>query len=139
MIQANELRIGNWIEWRNPNFDLKECVCVDVDDFKFIIEKNVGHHYSPIPLTPEILEKAGLHLEREVTEKHHQFDFETKTIYYSDWDWIEESGGFEVRFISNTKDNNVAINTKYKSNVIYLHQLQNLYFALTGEELPIEL
>jgi hypothetical protein len=25
------------------------------------------------------------------------------------------------------------------NNITYLHQLQNLYFALTGEELPVNL
>ena len=75
----------------------------------------------PIPLTPEILEKAG-------------FERCDKSLYYYYWKTIS---GLEVEIINNhllTKINNVRIN-----KVGYVHQLQNLIFTLTGEELEIKL
>jgi len=76
---------------------------------------------SPIPLTPEILEKCGF-------EKGYD-------VYSKD--------SFEIAYIINGFDEvgYVLIINKEAESVIfhYLHQLQNLYFALTGQELDTNL
>lgn len=59
MINANELRIGNMVNWCNPLDNKNEIVAINNRDFDLIIEKNMGHLYSPIPLTPEVLERCG--------------------------------------------------------------------------------
>jgi hypothetical protein len=61
---------------------------------------------------------------------------------YSDWRWRLK----EVSFIYYNENEKVweciigdSLASKRRTIIKYLHQLQNLYFALTGEELEIEL
>lgn len=127
MIKASELRICNYVFYED-NYAMIES-----------IEKNfVGIHYKsknglyisiaseypehifPIPLSPEILEKAGF--------KFKCNDFYTKNDIVS---FSYEKGiGFYQTWVLG--DNLI-------NNILYLHQLQNLYYALTGEELEINL
>lgn len=133
MIKANELRIGNWLEWRNPNNENIEPIKIEVADIVTIENKNRGHYYSPIPLTPEILEKAGF--KKQYTESNIGITVEETRN-------MQQYGGTRTYFIgwSNSKihvspEMNCCGSTKLHS----VHQLQNLYFALTGEELNIQL
>ena len=73
--------------------------------------------YEPIPLTPEILVKAGF--VNGKLNKFYVFGNGNLTVegYEADYNGL---------YIGNIKN-------------IYVHQLQNLYFALTGDELNIEL
>lgn len=55
-----------------------------------------------------------------------------------------KSKHFQDNFFIETNPTGVLIGcrphgVKYMRSIKYLHQLQNLYFILTGEELPIEL
>lgn len=70
---------------------------------------------SPIPLTEEILLKCGLEYQRP--------DFIKGSFAIRDFD-----GGY---IYLNGLDGGLIYE--------YLHQLQNLYFALTGEELEVKL
>lgn len=78
---------------------------------------------SPIPLSPEILEKCG---------------FVKKGRY------AIGVGGYQV-FVNGRiellqpKKGGPYILAFHEVKIAYLHQLQNLYFALTGEELTINL
>jgi len=115
MIAANELRIGNKVLYGNV---------YTIDNGMQI--HNYYKSFNPIPLTPEILEKAG-------------------------WLWNEECNSFEkypngdARMNLQKKFNggytmfNYVIKALIAENIWHLHQLQNLYFALTGEELSINL
>lgn len=120
MIRANEFRIGNWVEAR----DGKNKSYVQVDGFLFwhfqlanadggqAIEINSVY---PIPLTSEILEACGFEL------KEDRYFEKGRVVIY-------DFGG--------------GIYTLYQyvlPEIKYLHQLQNLYFALTGTELEIKL
>lgn len=114
MIQANELRIGNC--FLNPNTGkVIRCTCEDISDIQ-----NGYKTRLPIPLTPEILEKCGFkHTWGDIYELEDGFG-----VYASLRNgWMVS----QSRDISNIK------------GADYLHQLQNLYFALTGEELKIKL
>lgn len=108
MINANELRIGNLVEKNGV---------VYVADF---ITIRMAHNYNPIPLTPEILEKAGFEIQIS------QIDFWKKGKVYMYWDGEELSANF-------------GHIEQLDVHVKYLHQLQNLFFALTGEELTVSL
>lgn len=77
-------------------------------------------HISPIPLTPEILEKAGFKAKGSGFWNLEK-DFCSLEVYINDKSITTFSYNWEVAECQN------------------LHQLQNLYFALTGEELNIEL
>lgn len=122
MIQANEIRIGNYIadiwtpnglfkvtELRKDKIFYGNCFKAKYDDIR------------PIPLTEDILIKAGFlqfdsHCEdaKGVYEYYnYKYDIYDQILFVEEWRRVAKIG--------------------------YLHQLQNLIFALTGEEIKIEL
>jgi hypothetical protein len=116
MMDAKELRIGNCIFSHDVNMNVS-IAAGGIED----VEKN-PERYNPIPLTPEILEKCGF--ERQVDEN-------SEDCFY-----IPISETFlEIRITDKTS----WIGEVYLPETKYVHQLQNLYFALTGEELEINL
>lgn len=128
MIQANELRVGNWV--LNP--DKQKCVikeisaigtvCVNNLDF-WKEDNNFGYSTNeiiPIPLTEEILLKCGFE------NTHGLFTKEDLTPVYLRKPFLE-ADFYHVKTISGDK----------LTSIKYLHQLQNVYFALTGQELTI--
>lgn len=126
-MDARELRIGNYIKKRRffAKPEYKETIC-DIYDIKAQIN-NGEKVLLPIPLTEEWLVKLG---------------FE-KSGYVPVW--------MSKRLINNEIDRiDILINekkqmyfvpsvlVKWSVELKYVHQLQNLYFALTGEELTIK-
>ena len=111
-MKANELRIGNYY----VDIDNKLSSISGYELHQFTIKENTDNlgvmEYQPIPLTEEWLLKFGF--DRNILNANHN-----DIIYYS--------------------ENNIAIKgilgMVKPSQCIYVHQLQNLYFALTGEEL----
>lgn len=123
MIQANELRIGNWIYWDIPE---KKGVFHKVLAVKSNIPNtlpiSLGESYddfSGIPLTHQILEKCGFVVTRTTAHPNNI------------WTLKHEEGVFELEEIKLF----FLCSSQYEVQVKYLHQLQNLYFCLSGEEL----
>ncbi len=120
MIRTNELRLGNIIE-QGLVFRLYD-MCARVQASNGRVSYINDEHLIPITLTPEILINAGFELENDSNF--------TKNYTLPDsrfgYDWHVDTGWW-FRYI------NLRIECKY------LHQLQNLYFALTGHELTIHL
>ncbi|WP_291076363.1 MULTISPECIES: hypothetical protein [unclassified Empedobacter] len=127
IILANELRIGNYLYRKVYNpipnkedyyFDkvkvegiLKDCVYFIINNKKQIFKSN---NLKPIPLTEQRLIEFG-------------FEFNC----YSGDDKLLNFNNFQINI--NGYDNSII---SYNGNRIYnVHQLQNLYFALTREEL----
>lgn len=120
---ANELRIGNWV--RDKYGDLYEVSKVTRGGNVKIF--SAGEHrltgltkIKPIPITEEWLVKFGFdvfgnyeHTEAVKSSKD-KIDFVLVKSQGSDWD-------FDDRVV-----------------IACVHQLQNLFFALTGEELTIK-
>ena len=121
MIAANELRIGNNVVWDNPILNIKEQIQINCEDFELITNKNLGNKYHPIPLTPEILEKCGFDSDWSYDIPKYQ---KNNFIMFWDGETLSASFGHMV---------DLSVYLKH------LHQLQNLYYALTGEELTINL
>ena len=115
-MKANELRIGNYV---NDSIGL---ITIGLNgNIKF------ADVYHPIPLTEEWLLKFGL-------EKRYAGWFEIRSRFDGDYD--------EFSYNINTKEIHLLQDSgrKYEvhlCNIKHVHQLQNLYFALTGEELTI--
>lgn len=121
MIKANELRIGNWCYWNQPT---SKPEIISAYDFESIVEG--GNVPYPIPLTHEILEKCGF-----VRSNPASFSWCIDTLPFSEIR-LEGSG---ICFMILTGNIYQCLNKEQK----YLHQLQNLVFALTGKELQITL
>lgn len=144
MIQAKELRIGNLASVSENNEQPKYIIVSQIKNRGVVSHnlENSGHFLFekllPIPLTNEILEKCGF----ELSNKY----LETYNIKYTGECTIQDLEFYQSRDIStiirqweNYEDSNN--NYRYISlyNIKYLHQLQNLYYALTGEELIVHL
>lgn len=124
MIKSNELRIGNYVLFDDGKQDKITAIWQDGvngnSHSRWYLERIM-----PITLTGELLEKLGFQNEGK----------RNKIIIGEYW----TVGRFEISFcnpgfiyIAN------GYSTFYVENYKYVHQLQNLYFALTGEELTVK-
>jgi hypothetical protein len=111
-MEVTELRIGNFVEINN------KIIIMDTRIFHAVIHGFEGYEPKPIPITEYWILKFGFN-------KSNRLDLgELKPCYviFSLAVMIRHSSFF-IDWIGG--------NTEIK----YVHQLQNLYFALTGEEL----
>ncbi len=124
MIQATELRIGNYLTYHTPDDTDMPCK-IDAQDI-LNISTNHMHNaeiHSPIPLTEEILLKCGFEKDYE---GHFLLAFNGRLYYY------DLENGFLLK--------DFKVKTKLNQFPFYnLHQLQNLTHALTNTELNITL
>lgn len=125
MIQSNELRIGNWVMYDNRLFQIeaisRSLPCLNTDEFGIgVVDWN---NINPIPLTPEILEKCGLKNGNSELDRNVFYSTNKHLAQFS----VNISGSFGIY---------VGVFIALRSvHLEYLHQLQNLYFALTNTEL----
>jgi len=139
MINVKELRIGNLIEYHViDNVDgTNEWVdnYVDYDDIGWLSLQKNDERYRPKVLTEEMLVKFGFAEMYATKNEHHP--------------WVKKLGvgkGIELYPPKEKSKYPNAFNfviggVRVQSFVIavqYVHQLQNLYFALTGEELELK-
>lgn len=126
MIRAEELMIGNWItcHFLTTNFnaqilEIRKDVVVVQDG-----ELTNGYGYdniSPIPLTPELLEKCGFKL----------------SINGTCYGLITNGGKCRLSLFS---DGSMKLGTQdLPHQILNLNTLQNVFYALTGNELQINL
>jgi len=113
-MRANELRIGNYhyyhiVDKMDERKEWYEVCQIDYDDLRILtIKDGIDEDYKPIPLTEEWLIKFGINRQISVFE-----------VYGNNSRGFHIDLGGEWLFIK------------------YVHTLQNLFFALTGEELKI--
>lgn len=136
LIDIKELRIGNLLSYDNKVVYITS-LSMDIDDeyedqigFCNVGEssnekggwnRSLVDKLAPIPITPELLGRCGF-----------------KKLNAG---WINDSGS--LTFYVKSQDANgyykMAYGTRnYNARFLFVHQLQNLYFALTGEELTIK-
>ena len=130
MINANELRIGNWLAYNDGTFG--KVFGIDTDDVGIIDEVSptwdsvINLH--PIPLTEEILLKCGF--------VRHKTGIGGCDMWQGMDGWAFGDNGWLFR---GDPKNGLKIVGYFNSNIHFIHQLQNIIFALTGEELNVEL
>lgn len=116
MIQANELRIGNYVIAKGEIEKVDDVLLFGINlhhdcwEFEY---KDI----KPIELTEEILLKCGFS------------NFSKPQYRWLLGDFKLDIDDFAICFMGNWLD----------IKICYLHQLQNLYFALTNTELKINL
>jgi hypothetical protein len=147
-MKANELRIGNWIsdrgmkEWQIDSWERKNKVAAKSPIFKFGDLDMEGHPLTeevdfliPIPLTEEWHNKFGVKIDgfksfQYTISKRKSIIFTGDYVYLRDW----------AREVGKTSlDDNLCTlwNKDLKRRDMFVHEWQNLYFALTGEELTL--
>ena len=114
-MNIKELRIGNIIK----GFTTEEVRSIGD---QIVNLYRVGC-YSPVELTEDWLIKFGF---KKVQEDKYGCHYENEEC----WVYLNH-GGFDLELI--TDDERFNLLRTYK----YVHQLQNLYFAITGKELGI--
>jgi len=125
-MKANELRVNNWVNVTDKDYQITQ-----------ILERGincgiVGAMYDivkPIPLTEEWLERFGFEdLSKERYSNYYKNNGKV---------WIlNVTIGTENWWCGSPSDINGK--SKHLRNVEFVHQLQNLYFALTGQELELK-
>lgn len=116
-MDARELRIGNFI-----NYNYLGSTIVSMIESGEDITQASSNEYSPIPLTEEWIAKLGISNNgRNIYSKHGEIDIcvNAKVVYIGGCDLPLDNQYFELK-------------------CEYVHQLQNLYFSLTGQELTIK-
>lgn len=126
-MKVTELRIGNWANYSQSftpvDFTILKIGAISgIENVVRCVEDNI---YSidtiyPIPLTAEILEMAGFEYDGATT-----LSKDNSPLYFK---ILNGKGSAFVQ----------KLNQPHEVHCEYVHQLQNLYFALTGEELQIE-
>lgn len=125
-MDAKELRIGNYVYSRG--WVIKS---YGVDGFINII-KNISN-YTPIPLTKEWLVKFGFTCHWDEDYDNHVFSL----IRSGNYDDVI----IDPSWVSQTECNRFVIahfDYEMDLEIKHVHQLQNLYFALTNKELNIK-
>jgi len=140
MIKDTELRKTNLVYWHPPN---GKYILMQVKEIKeqYLTASslsgsatNLVLHYDsfdlqPIPLTPEILEACGF---KKMSDGSN--DYLGLATYNGIEKGILRFYDLDVKAVALfVKENMIG------TNLYYLHQLQNIYYLLTGRELEIKL
>jgi len=141
-MKASELRIGNW--FNSVKFGVP--VICELTDFAELCHRSDGayndppidEYFEPIPLTEEWLLKFGFEDYRNkkntVTKKAY-FDIKIGTHFFP---WNVEPKHSKLRILHQYDYWKVISPGNDSVRLQNVHQLQNLYFALTGDELKIK-
>jgi hypothetical protein len=137
-MKANELRVGNYVYGK----EIETVKAIGIEGYIWFDYKRnlLVEHCQPISLTEEWLEKFGFKawddkktiytLERHIDKYNNtcfRFWLQLDKLVF---DYIQN----EIHPTESIFDDKNIIRLEVK----YVHQLQNLYFALTGEELTIK-
>jgi hypothetical protein len=133
-MEVRELRIGNYVKCKSIDVEINDIgnawhthKPISDDGFNWVSPKTRIKYYSEIKLTEEWLIKLG-------AVKDIEGDY-----------YIKNPKGVDMRFyLIEADEYNFIQETKFSyspmanhKHIRHVHQLQNLYFALTGKELTI--
>jgi hypothetical protein len=117
-MEAKELRVGNYVDTEDGVFMVAE---IHKNDIIMMNDLFWARDFvKPIPLTEEWLLKFGLNSSDYITLEKNEcilLDIHQDTVWIGDKEAFEYAAGIHIQ---------------------HVHQLQNLYYALTNEELTIK-
>ncbi len=123
-LKANELQIGNFIQWEDDSKEIVQVKSIDPgeEETKDMYFVNGGwiEDFIPVPLTEEWLTKFGFE--------------EKEGDYFIAYNFPLIAGNFKIE----TERWFVMMDRIIVARCKYVHQLQNLFFALSGEELTVK-
>lgn len=131
-MKIQELRIGNLVKCKTSN-DSATYSVIQIDGFGLKVRLSHPRHteftpldrIKPIPLTEEILSEFTMKWGTDPQEPNALMVF--------------KNGEFEILKFEDEDHFFYSNGRGFHADIIYLHQLQNLYFDLTGEELEVKL
>ncbi|MEL7678146.1 hypothetical protein [Elizabethkingia meningoseptica] len=114
-MKIQELRIGNYLKYEMNQFHI---IVESIELTNNLVNATDIEYLEPIPLTEERLLEFGF-----------------------DSDLVLRSEGLELSYTPDPS--NIEVSTKFELNGVnipieYVHQLQNLYFVLTGKDLKLK-
>lgn len=120
-MKENELRIGNFVHYQiNDEFDERkqwnEIIKISYIDFE-----TLDQYYSPIEITESWLLEFGFEKDGP------------------GWYWLNEVNRITKIGFAYEINNQIFEFEELQISIKYVHELQNLYFALTGKEFEMKL
>lgn len=144
-MEAKELRIGNLIQFKSTgNIEMVEDIITYKRKYGCINDVNI-QDVKPIPLTEEWLLKFGFENWGKGNLYTNEYETYDRFVLHN---VLDGTSNFEVHIIKSTYggsdvtqyiiscDEDDRLN--WGEELEYVHQLQNLYFALTNNELTIQ-
>jgi hypothetical protein len=128
-MKASELRIGNLIKGKSPEKKVYE-EPVELNEYYFLLFLNNMMDVEPIPLTEEWLLNFGFTKQDYTMSGCSIYKLGNIIIMNSFLNPVREYMGITIEGISPP--------TWSLKDLNFVHQLQNLYYELTGEELTIK-
>lgn len=131
MIHANELRLGNYV-LQKVETRIVVTTCT-YNQFE-LLSKNQQKNFFPVVLNAQWLEKCGFKENKDYALLPQAREFKLTLPV------IGNNNNEIAAYIKNNQEcfARATVNGLPVSNNLYhLHQLQNLYAALTGQELPV--
>jgi hypothetical protein len=119
MLPINEIRVGNSLSMNGKNFILSQELLSQILSEPYLLQK-----IQPVPITEEVLAKAGF----ERLDEPGGWTLQHVFVYKV---YIEDQVFYEIHFVKEFEDR-VTLPQRMK----FIHKLQNLYFEVTGIELP---
>jgi hypothetical protein len=134
-MKAQELRIGNLLEYEDKIIEINGITISSIYWGNGNFAPNIEGFFKPIPLTEEWHNKFGTFkngfksFEYVLPRKN---NISLKVIFTGDYVMLRQG---EVSI----EDDIISVwNKDITKRDMYLHEWQNLYFALTGEELTLK-
>ena len=133
MVKSNEFRLGNYL-MHKTGVRILTVPCT-VQHFS-LMEKDGGKDLFPVLLSPANLEKSGF-----IENKKYALLPESREFVLT----LPVMGSGEIAIRAYVKSNKECFaramlnNLPLSNNIHHLHQLQNLYFSLTAQELEVKL
>ena len=127
-MRVNELRLGNYVDFDGLSFTIK-CISnnfIEADRGRGKVRFSIND-LKPIPITEQWLLRLGFEKEKEQDKLLATYFYHKNNI--SRVEFSDKHGNLYWH------DNYSSI---YHKEIKYVHQLQNIYFALIGEELEIK-
>lgn len=136
-MKAQDLRVGNLVCWnrKGNNLSNEEVEIYNIHrssiraytDIEELVEVLLNYEeIEPIPLTTEWLQRAGFEKNKIDRSTYYELSFGNSKLM-----WYDNRLCYGVLGVSQYEFVDVL-------NIKYVHQLQNLYQALTGEELTVK-
>lgn len=154
IIELNELRIGNYLEYEGKIVHVT-MLSMDIDDeyeeqicFCELGKNNnekggwnraICHRLNRIQISPELLKKLGFNFSGILNindyESEEQYIIRNDETNYVFGIVTSAYGGIPEKYFRFSVDGDKIY---LKKNLEYLHQLQNLIYTMTGEELKLQ-